>query len=82
MLEEGSENAVNRLKNPGRDSVLITPKALANFSPGFERSEYPGIRIKIEIQTLKGFAPERTLSGFRFPSESDPRVVATLPTLG
>jgi len=24
----------------------ITPKALANFSPGLERSENPGIRIR------------------------------------
>jgi hypothetical protein len=25
---------------------IITPKALANFSPGFERSENPGVGIK------------------------------------
>ena len=39
-------------------SVLVhfekTPKALANFSPGLERSDNPGI-TKTSCKTLKGF---------------------------
>jgi hypothetical protein len=41
----------------------LTPKALANFSPGFELSENPGLTIKRAIQNLKGFGSWRTLSG-------------------
>jgi len=41
----------------------LTPKAFANFSPGLKRSDNPGIANKKQIQTLKGFANRRTLSG-------------------
>jgi hypothetical protein len=41
----------------------LTPKALANFSPGFEQSENPGIINSISVPTLKGFGSWRTLSG-------------------
>ena len=34
----------------------ITPKAFANFSPGFERIANPGIRTSIRLGTLQGFA--------------------------
>jgi hypothetical protein len=49
-------------------SVLIprqttTPKALANFSPGLERSDNPGVGPLMYIPTLKGFAARGTLSG-------------------
>ena len=41
-----------------------TPKALANFSPGLERSDNPGeTQIKWR-ETLKGFIARGTLSGF------------------
>jgi hypothetical protein len=40
----------------------LTPKALANFSPGFERSENPGV-VSYRVVTLQGFANRRTLSG-------------------
>jgi hypothetical protein len=41
-----------------------TPKALANFSPGLERSEQPwGLVHQMYIPTLKGFAARGTLSG-------------------
>ena len=42
----------------------ITPKALANFSPGFERSREPWELNKKSDQTLKGFGNWQTLSGF------------------
>jgi hypothetical protein len=38
-----------------------TPKALANLSPGLERSDNPGLARKIFRQTLKGFLLRRTL---------------------
>jgi len=41
-----------------------TPKALANFSPGFERSETPGSLMQPIFQTLKGFDSIQTLTGF------------------
>jgi len=40
-----------------------TPKAFANFSPGFEEREPWGYHQK-GTQTLKGFANRLTLSGF------------------
>jgi hypothetical protein len=40
------------------------PKALANFSPGLERSDNPGIGIVKYSSNLKGFANCLTLSGF------------------
>jgi len=58
-----------------------TPKALANFSPGFE-DENPGITIYRSDGTLKGFANRGTLSGFNAFFIRDPRVVAGAPTLG
>jgi hypothetical protein len=41
----------------------LTPKAFANFSPGFELARTLGTIIK-GVLTLKGFANRRTLSGF------------------
>jgi len=41
-----------------------TPKAFANFSPGFEHRENPGKIIPIATETLKG------LGAWRTPSES------------
>jgi hypothetical protein len=41
----------------------LTPKALANFSRGFERSEKPWGSKLIAVVTLKGFANCRTLQG-------------------
>ena len=43
---------------------LITPKAFANSSPGFECSDNPGKRTYKQNRTLKGFGNRRTLSGF------------------
>jgi hypothetical protein len=43
---------------------LNTPKALANFSPGLEQSDNPGTEHKRRTETLKGFLPGQTLSGF------------------
>jgi hypothetical protein len=45
------------------EAAALTPKALANVSPGLKRSDNPGIRIHKKGQTLKGFANCRTLSG-------------------
>jgi phytoene dehydrogenase-like protein len=42
----------------------VTPKALANFSPGLERSDNPGAATTNKPRTLKGFAARGTLSGF------------------
>ena len=42
-----------------------TPKALANLSPGFERSENPREAREEKILTLKGFIARRTLTGFK-----------------
>ena len=41
----------------------LTPKALANFSPGFEEREPWGTITIKNGETLKGFANLRTLSG-------------------
>ena len=43
--------------------AALTPKAFANFSPGFEERE-PWVDHINGIQTLKGFANRRTLTGF------------------
>ena len=59
----------------------VTPKVLANFSPGFERSENPGIGFRVD-KTLKWFANRQTLSEFNMISCAIPRVVADAPTLG
>jgi hypothetical protein len=59
----------------------LTPKAFANFSPGFEQRENPGEPNKKTL-TLKGFGSWRTLSAFLFISITNPRVVATLQPLG
>jgi len=65
----------------------ITPKALANFSPGLERSDNPGYKYKNKLLTLKGFLPASTslnfltLSGLerflliRFPGFSQARTL-------
>ena len=42
----------------------ITPKAFANFSPGFERSREPWENNLKSHQTLKGLDSCRTLAGF------------------
>ena len=42
-----------------------TPKAFANFSPGFERRENSGGLTQKPIETLRGFANHLTLSGLR-----------------
>src|SRR5215217_3904436 len=65
-----------------RSIVLVhfenTPKAFANFSPGFERSENPGFsNIKV-LRTLKGFVSCGTLSAFQSSLLSVPKVVAVL----
>jgi hypothetical protein len=39
----------------------LTPKALANFSPGFELSENPGLTIKRAIKRDKLTAPGLSL---------------------
>ena len=44
-------------------SFVCTPKALANVSPGLERSDNPGLTERTSSQTLKGFGARRTLSG-------------------
>jgi len=41
----------------------ITPKAFANWSPGFERSREPLDLISNRDETLKGLGGWRTLSG-------------------
>ena len=48
----------------GTGLVENTPKAFANFSPGFEERE-PWVWNQISRSTLKGFANRGTLSGFR-----------------
>jgi len=40
----------------------LTPKVLANLSPGLERSDNPGIGNKYFLLTLKGFLTRQTLS--------------------
>jgi hypothetical protein len=54
------------------------PKALANFSPGLERSDNPGIGIVKYSSTLKGFANCLTLSKGSVTITFSPRVVAAL----
>ena len=55
---------------------MNTPKALANFSPGFEHRENPGNKFSNRHQTLKGLDGWQTLSGLNDYLISDPRVVA------
>jgi hypothetical protein len=50
----------------------FTPKAFANFSPGLERSDNPGIAIKKKKITLKGFGNRRALSGFQVFANNNP----------
>ena len=56
----------------------LTPKVLANLSPGLERSDNPGIGNKYFLLTLKGFLTRQTLSGFIPSLYLFPRVVAVL----
>ncbi len=42
---------------------MNTPKAFANFSPGFEHRENPGNVISTDDETLKRFVERGTLSG-------------------
>ena len=55
-----------------------TPKAFANFSPGLEHSDNPGIANNKTDPTLKGFVLRGTLSGFNASFLISPRVVAAL----
>jgi len=53
---------------------MNTPKAFANFSPGFEEREPWDYHIKSAL-TLKGFANRLTLSGFGPSIGTLPRVL-------
>jgi hypothetical protein len=55
-----------------------TPKALANFSPGLERSDNPGYKPKIATNPEKGSALGEPLQGCKARLIDDPRVVAAL----
>jgi hypothetical protein len=44
----------------------VTPKALANSSPGLERSDNPGERSLNKNETLKGFALRQTLNRVQY----------------
>jgi len=55
-----------------------TPKAFANFSPGFEAKQEPWVTIYSSDGTLKGFRGWRTLSGLRISFDVVvPKVVAS-----
>jgi len=54
-----------------------TPKALANFSPGFEERE-PWGSIQYRVLTLKGFANRETPSGFSVYLNCYPRLSLAL----
>jgi len=62
--------------------AILTPKALANSSPGLERSDNPGICNSISLLTLKGFAKRRTLSGFNSLLSLRTQGSRCAPTLG
>jgi len=47
------------------ETSAITPKAFANFSPGLERSDNPGIGHKIFIETLQGSSMPAALTAAR-----------------
>ena len=49
-----------------------TPKAFANFSPGFELARTLGMSTLKCVSTLKGFANRGTLSGFIAILHSNP----------
>ena len=57
---------------------MFTPKAFANFSPGFERSENPGNKIKNNQEPCKGSQIAEPFQGLLVNLGSLPRVVATL----
>ena len=59
-----------------------TPKALANLSPGFERSENPGKHVNKKILTLKGFIARQTLTGFQENVDGYSQGCRFAPTLG
>ncbi len=71
-----------KLECGGLTSLVITPKAFANSSPGLERQRQPWVTIQNLASTLKGFASGGTLSGLSLFLCIDPRVVAGAPTLG
>ena len=60
----------------------LTPKALANLSPGFEPSENPGLIKESAGPTLKGFAKRLTLSGFIHNLLFIPHGCRCAPTMG
>src|SRR5256885_16634462 len=64
------------------DFGMATPKALANFSPGLERSDNPGIPIRNKSKTLKAFANSRTLPGFNKTIDFVIPRLSQAPTLG
>jgi hypothetical protein len=61
---------------------LKTPKALANFSPGLERSDNPGVANIEKISTLKEFITRRTLTGFKRMLNDCSQGCRYAPTLG
>ena len=61
---------------------MNTPKAFANFSPGFERSESPGNIILNCDETLKVLDGWRTLSGFHDYSMFSSQGSSVARTLG
>src|SRR6185369_4609735 len=66
---------MSRSRRRDRNLNAITPKAFANFSPGFELARTLGLSQK-SVLTLKGFLNWRTLSGLILDVGSKPRVRA------
>ena len=54
----------------------LTPKALANPSPGLEAKRQPWVEILNRFETLKGFLTRETLSGLNRYFDSYPQGLA------
>ena len=72
------EGEVRQRLIPTTYTIYLTPKALANSSPGLERSDNPGRENKIEFNPEKGSPTVKPFQGFLFFLMRGPRVVAAL----
>ena len=55
---------------------ILTPKALANFSPAVRAQREPWDSNKQSLETLKGFAIDEPLQGLKASFVMEPRVLA------
>ena len=59
----------------GHSVLVLTPKALANFSPAVRAQREPWASNKQSLETLKGFTIDKPLQGLKSPFVMYPRVL-------